>query len=53
MEYTPRKFVIHQESGHLIVVETDHNAYTEETKKQRKMQMAEVSKFEVRKEFVF
>lgn len=41
LEYTPRKFVIHQESGNLIVIETDHNAYTEETKRQRKMQMAE------------
>ncbi|KAK7070838.1 Splicing factor 3B subunit 3 [Halocaridina rubra] len=41
LEYSPRKFVIHQESGHLIVIETDHNAYTEETKRQRKMQMAE------------
>ncbi|XP_068246982.1 splicing factor 3B subunit 3 [Palaemon carinicauda] len=41
LEYSPRKFVIHQESGHLVVIETDHNAYTEETKRQRKMQMAE------------
>ncbi|XP_071549273.1 splicing factor 3B subunit 3 [Panulirus ornatus] len=41
LEYTPRKFVIHQESGHLVVIETDHNAYTEDTKRQRKMQMAE------------
>ncbi|GLG92316.1 Splicing factor 3B subunit 3 [Gryllus bimaculatus] len=41
VDYTPRKFVIHQESAHLIIVETDHNAYTEETKKQRRVQMAE------------
>jgi len=41
LEYTPRKFVIHQESGNLIVIETDHNAYTELMKQQRKKQMAE------------
>ncbi|KAG1692941.1 Splicing factor 3B subunit 3 [Nymphon striatum] len=41
LEYTPRKFVIHPESGHLIIIETDHNAYTESTKQQRKQQMAE------------
>ncbi|KAB7499912.1 Splicing factor 3B subunit 3, partial [Armadillidium nasatum] len=41
LEYTPRKFVIHQESGHLIIIETDHNAYTEDTKRTRKSQMAE------------
>ena len=42
LEYTPRKFAIHQDSGHLIIIETDHNAYTEETKQARKLQMAEV-----------
>lgn len=41
LEYTPRKFVIHPESSNLIMVETEHNAYTEETKKQRRLQMAE------------
>ncbi|KAG0729789.1 Splicing factor 3B subunit 3 [Chionoecetes opilio] len=41
LDYTPRKFVIHPESGHLLLIETDHNAYTEDTKRQRKMQMAE------------
>lgn len=41
VEYTPRKFVIHPDSAHLIVVETEHNAYTEQTKKQRRIQMAE------------
>lgn len=41
VEYTPRKFVIHPDSAHLIVVETEHNAYTEQTKKQRRVQMAE------------
>lgn len=41
LEYTPRKFVIHYESGNIILIENDHNAYTEETKRQRKQQMAE------------
>jgi len=43
MKYTPRKFVIHSESNNLVVIETDHNAYTEDTKQQRKQQMAEVN----------
>ena len=42
VDYTPRKFVIHHESAHLIITETEHNAYTEDTKKQRRIQMAEV-----------
>ncbi|KAJ7998195.1 hypothetical protein DPEC_G00220070 [Dallia pectoralis] len=41
LQYTPRKFVIHPETNHLILIETDHNAYTEATKAQRKQQMAE------------
>ncbi|KAK9701922.1 Mono-functional DNA-alkylating methyl methanesulfonate N-term [Popillia japonica] len=41
LEYTPRKFVIHPETSNLIILETEHNAYTEETKKQRRLQMAE------------
>lgn len=41
LQYTPRKFVIHPESNNLIIIETDHNAYTEATKAQRKQQMAE------------
>ncbi|PIO38703.1 hypothetical protein AB205_0125620 [Aquarana catesbeiana] len=41
LQYTPRKFVIHPESSNLIIIETDHNAYTEATKAQRKQQMAE------------
>lgn len=42
LQYTPRKFVIHSETNNLILIETDHNAYTEATKAQRKQQMAEV-----------
>lgn len=41
LQYTPRKFVIHPESNNLIIIETDHNAYTEETKQLRKQHMAE------------
>ncbi|MGH0133154.1 UNVERIFIED_CONTAM: hypothetical protein FKN15_061304 [Acipenser sinensis] len=41
LQYTPRKFVIHPETNNLILIETDHNAYTEATKAQRKQQMAE------------
>ncbi|XP_067652800.1 splicing factor 3B subunit 3 [Haliotis asinina] len=41
LQYTPRKFVIHPESNNIILIETDHNAYTEDTKKHRKQQMAE------------
>lgn len=41
LEYTPRKFAIHTDSAHLLLIETEHNAYTEETKQQRRLQMAE------------
>ncbi|KAG7281570.1 hypothetical protein CRUP_007604 [Coryphaenoides rupestris] len=43
LQCTPRKFVIHPETNNLIVIETDHNAYTEATKAQRKQQMAEMA----------
>ena len=45
LQYTPRKFVIHPESGNLVIIETDHNAYTEESKQLRKQTMAEVCYF--------
>lgn len=41
LEYTPRSFLIHPDTGRMIIAETDHNAYTEETKNARKEQMAE------------
>lgn len=41
LEYTPRTFVIHPDTGRMIIAETDHNAYTEDTKNARKQQMAE------------
>jgi len=42
LQFTPRRFVIHPESSNLIVIETDHNAYTDNFKQRRKQQMAEV-----------
>lgn len=53
LQYTPRKFVIHPESNNLIIIETDHNAYTEATKAQRKQQMAEVTGVEDRYTHLF
>ena len=38
---TPRKALIHPESGNVLLVQTDHNAYTSATKMSRKQQMAE------------
>lgn len=41
LEYTPRRFLVHADTARLIISETDHNAYTDETKILRKTQMAE------------
>jgi splicing factor 3B subunit 3 len=41
LSYTPRKFVIHSESGNLIIIETDHNAFTDKAKQSRRQQLAE------------
>jgi splicing factor 3B subunit 3 len=41
LQYTPRKFVIHAESGHVVLIQTDHNTYADDTKLRRKQQMAE------------
>ncbi|KAH8310061.1 hypothetical protein KR067_010328, partial [Drosophila pandora] len=41
LQYTPRTFVIHPDTGRMLIAETDHNAYTEDTKNARKEQMAE------------
>lgn len=41
LEYTPRRFVIHAETSRLIITETDHNAYSDDTKQMRKKQMAD------------
>ena len=42
LRYTPRKFAIDTESNNLVIIETDHNTYNEETKKTRKETMAKV-----------
>lgn len=41
LEYTPRRFAVHHDTCRLIIAETDHNAYTEDTKAVRKTQMAD------------
>ena len=41
LQYTPRKLEIHPPTGNLLIIETDHNAFTEATKAHRKQQMAE------------
>lgn len=41
LDFTPRKFIVHPESGNLVIIETDHNAFTNKTKKARKQAMAE------------
>lgn len=41
LQYTPRKLEIHPPTGHLVLLETDHNSFTEASKAQRKQQMAE------------
>ena len=41
LKYTPRKFVIHPELGIIYMIESDHLAYTEQTKQMRKHQMAQ------------
>jgi len=40
LEYTPRKFAV-VDNSYLAIIETDHNSYTEATKRERKLQMAE------------
>ena len=44
LQYTPRRFAIHLDSGNIVVLETDHNTYTESTKEERKQQMAQVAR---------
>lgn len=36
LDFTPRKIVVNPENNSLIILETDHNSYTEEMKKQRR-----------------
>lgn len=41
LEYTPRKFAVHHNSGNVAIIEMDHNALNEASKKARKQQIAE------------
>ncbi|KAL7057635.1 hypothetical protein AAHC03_016375 [Spirometra sp. Aus1] len=41
LQYTPRKFVFHPESNNAFIIETDHNAYTDDLKAERRKDMAE------------
>ena len=42
LQYTPRKFVIHPQSNNLVIIESDHNAFTDKVKDEKKQQIAEV-----------
>lgn len=44
LDYTPKRFAVHNETARLVICETDHNAFTDATKLQRKTQMAEEMK---------
>lgn len=41
LKYTPRKFSINQDAGLVYSIETDHLSYTEQTKQEKKQQMAQ------------
>lgn len=41
LQYTPRKLELHPPTGNLVLIETDHRAFSEASKAQRKQQMAE------------
>lgn len=41
LEYTPRRFVIHPETGFIVLIESDHNAYTFNSKIHRKQMIAD------------
>ncbi|MFH4974589.1 hypothetical protein AB6A40_001298 [Gnathostoma spinigerum] len=40
LEYTPRRIVVHKPSGNLVIIETDHAAFTAKGKEQRRKQLA-------------
>ena len=42
LQFTPHRLEVHEASQNLIIIESDHNAYTDETKDVRKKQMAKV-----------
>lgn len=41
LRYTPRKFVIHPRSNSLLIIESDHNAFTDTVREEKKQQIAE------------
>lgn len=41
LKYTPRKFAINLENNLLYLIETDHLSYTDQTKQERKQELAE------------
>ncbi|VDK31675.1 unnamed protein product [Taenia asiatica] len=41
LQYTPRRFVFHPESNNAFIIETDHNAFTDEVKEERRREMNE------------
>ncbi|KAI6230100.1 hypothetical protein M3Y99_01100900 [Aphelenchoides fujianensis] len=40
LKYTPRRFVCHPPSGNMIIIETDHAAFTEKAKRRRREESA-------------
>ncbi|VDM41328.1 unnamed protein product [Toxocara canis] len=40
LDYTPRRMIIHKTSGNLIIIETDHAAFTAIGKQERRKQLA-------------
>ena len=41
LTHTPRELLVHTPSANLLLIESDHKAFTEATKQHRKQQMAE------------
>uniref|UniRef100_A0A1I7WTA3 MMS1_N domain-containing protein n=1 Tax=Heterorhabditis bacteriophora TaxID=37862 RepID=A0A1I7WTA3_HETBA len=41
LKYTPRKLIVHPSASSLMIVETDHAAYTESTKTRKRDEMAD------------
>jgi splicing factor 3B subunit 3 len=43
LKYTPRRVVVHSTSQNMVIIETDHAAFTEKGKRRRREEMANVS----------
>lgn len=43
LKFTPRKMVAHPAASSLMIIETDHSAYTDITSTKKKNDMADVS----------